>query len=295
MSDDEEDRSDASSPAHSSAALAEADGSSQATTATVQLKLKPDAMDARYTLNKRIHARGGKGRKKDVGAKQKRADYIVWRDQQHAPSCERPGVSRQGEGGCDATTVMQTNASLADSVACAALMAAKRAREAMLTLVDLALVCYAAYLTPYEMVGAARIPMIQLIISVTRMTPAQAPQVPVSYDSDTGITRYEYVSSGKTAEHEGTPGAQHQHDAPQGRKQRRKQRGEWRCELNSSDSPLALPRPPKALEAKRAEYVPDGLTLRWATANVQTLLPYQEDRSYAKNTMSLLRSKKCAP
>ena len=35
----------------------------------------------------------------------------------------------------------------------------------------------------------------------------------------------------------------------------------------------------------------DGNTLRIASANVQTLLPYQESRAYAKNSMDILRSK----
>jgi len=330
-------------------------------------------MDAGFTLNKRIHARGGRGRKKDVEAKQKRADYIVWRDQQDAFRRDHPGEDHDGEGGGDAMSLMQTgasrarekivwkiardvrtgaivptfnydgnhrigsrftigifrddpstwrrylalpssvefmanqlivNAGLADSVARAMPMALKRARDTVVTLVNQALVGYAAYLTPYEMVGAAlslgaasslhapgRIPMLQLIISAMQLTPAQTLRVPVSHDFDTGVTRYKYVSSGEAAEQEGAPVEQYQHAAPQGRRQRRRQRGELRREINGSDSPLALPRPPKTSRTKRAEYAPGGLTLRWASANVQTLLPHQEDRSYAKNTMSLLRSK----
>jgi len=108
------------------------------------------------------------------------------------------------------------NAGLTDNVARAMPMALKRARDTVVTLVNQALVGYAAYLTPYEMVGAAlslgaasslhapsRIPMLQLIISVMQLTPARALQVPIQHDVDAGVTRYKCVSVGEAAGQEG--------------------------------------------------------------------------------------------
>ena len=82
--------------------------SSSTAPSTVRLQPKPGAMDAGFTLNKRIHARGGRGRKKDVEAKQKRADYIVWRDQQDVFRRDRPDDDHGAEERGDAVLLMQT-------------------------------------------------------------------------------------------------------------------------------------------------------------------------------------------
>ena len=88
--------------------LTAAASSSSAAPSTVRLQPKPGAMDSGFTLNKRIHARGGRGRKKDDEAKQKRADYILWRDRQDAFRRNRPDDDRDGGEGGDAVALMQT-------------------------------------------------------------------------------------------------------------------------------------------------------------------------------------------
>ena len=62
---------------------------------------KPDAMDARLSDNKRAHARGGKGRKKNAMLRQKRMDYIAWCNQHGAPRGGRPGEDCDGKRGGD--------------------------------------------------------------------------------------------------------------------------------------------------------------------------------------------------
>jgi len=64
-------------------------------------------MDAGFTLNKRIHARGGRGRKKDAEAKQKRADYVAWRDQQDAFRRNRPDDDHDDAAHGDAVSLTQ--------------------------------------------------------------------------------------------------------------------------------------------------------------------------------------------
>ena len=93
--------------AHPRSAAAATASSSSAAPVAVHLQPKPGAMDAGFTLNKRIHARGGRGRKKDAEAKQKRADYVAWRDQQDAFRRNRPDDDHDDAAHGDAVSLMQ--------------------------------------------------------------------------------------------------------------------------------------------------------------------------------------------